>query len=51
MNYSSLETEKYISISNHRYKDALCKLRVSAHNLEIETGRFLELHHRNEFVK
>ena len=35
----SLETEKYLYISNHRYKNDLCKFRVSAHNREIVTGR------------
>ena len=42
-NYLSLETEKYLSISNHRYRNALCKFRVSAHNLEIETGRYFRI--------
>ena len=42
-NYLSLETEKYLYISNHRYRNALCKFRVSAHNLEIETGRYFRI--------
>ena len=35
--------EKYLFISNHRYRNALCKFRVSAHNLEIETGRYFRI--------
>ena len=42
-NYLSLETEKYLSISNHRYRNAMCKFRVSAHSLEIETGRYFRI--------
>ena len=42
-NYLSIETEKCLSFRNHRYRNALCKLRVSAHNLEIETGRHFRI--------
>ena len=50
-NYVSLETEKYLSISNHRYRNALCKFRVSAHNLEIETGRYLRIAPQEKICK
>ena len=39
-NYLSFETDQYFSICNHEYRNVLCKFRVSALNLEIETGRY-----------
>jgi len=36
-----LEQEKYLlCINNYKFRNALCKFRVSAHSLEIETGRY-----------
>ena len=32
--------EKYLHIKKFQYRQAFCKLRISAHNLRIETGRY-----------
>ena len=40
-NNFSLQTETYLNcINNCKFRNALCKFRLSAHSLEIETGRY-----------
>ena len=37
----SLQSETYLNcIKNCKFRNALCKFRLSAHSLEIETGRY-----------
>ena len=43
--YNKLKTkfcfEEYLHLTNHKYRNALTRLRISAHNLYIERGRYL----------
>ena len=40
-NNFSLQTETYLNcINNCKFRNALCKFRLSAHSLKIETGRY-----------
>ena len=40
-NNCSLQTETYLNCNNNcKYRNAWCKFRMSAHSLEIETGRY-----------
>jgi hypothetical protein len=32
--------EKYLEINNFKIRQSICKIRVSAHSLNIETGRY-----------
>ena len=41
------QTAAYLSIADIKYKQALCKLRISAHDLKIETGRYTNIPKEN----
>ena len=43
--------EKYLEIRNPKHRSALTKLRTSAHQLEIETGRYKNLDSLDRFCK
>ena len=49
-NYLSLETEKYLSISNHKYRNAFVNLECRPTILKLKLVDILVMHNRNEFV-
>ena len=50
-NYLSYECEKYLSeISDVKLRVPLTKLRISAHDLEIERGRYTNTPRENKYV-
>ena len=45
----SFQYESYLNISNHTYKTALSRFRISAHRLAIETGRYSKTNREDRF--
>ena len=43
---SSFQKEKYLDINNFKERQILCKFRISAHNLRIQTNR-----HKRTYIK
>ena len=51
-NNFSLQTETYLNcINNFKFRNALCKFRLSAHSLETETGRYNATHLEQRICK
>jgi hypothetical protein len=47
---SSANTERYLHlISNLDYRKAVTRLRISAHNLPVESGRYKKIPHENRY--
>ena len=37
---NNFKMEEYLNIKKNQYRQIFCKLRISAHNVRIETGRY-----------
>ena len=48
---TSFISENYLNIKSFEYRKVFCKLRISAHNLRIETGRYEKTRDGNGSVK